>query len=326
MREGLLPELRHGRRRPAAQAEDGAGQRRRRMPPLPEPALPSIARARTASLVTGIGGTGVVTIGALLGMAAHLEGKGVTVLDIDRPRAEGRRRDVPRADRRHARRTSTRRASHGRSRPRDRLRLRSSPPATNAVADASRPHPCRAEQRTHADRGVRQEPELAVPGAAAPRPTIARARATTASTRSTPNTRGRGCSATRSTRIRSCSATPGSGLGAADACVADARDRAERRAGREQQARPSNGAGAPRTTSAAVRKSRRSQGRRPRPTRRAARSFAAHAKALDELIDKRASYLTGYQNDAYADAVPRARVDRCARPRRRSIRSTASAV
>jgi indolepyruvate ferredoxin oxidoreductase len=32
-------------------------------------------------LVTGVGGTGVVTIGALLGMAAHLEGRGVTVLD-----------------------------------------------------------------------------------------------------------------------------------------------------------------------------------------------------------------------------------------------------
>ena len=32
-------------------------------------------------LVTGVGGTGVVTIGALLGMAAHLEGKGVAVLD-----------------------------------------------------------------------------------------------------------------------------------------------------------------------------------------------------------------------------------------------------
>ncbi|TDJ07589.1 MAG: indolepyruvate ferredoxin oxidoreductase family protein [Deltaproteobacteria bacterium] len=33
-------------------------------------------------LVTGIGGSGVVTIGALLGMAAHLEGKGCSVLDV----------------------------------------------------------------------------------------------------------------------------------------------------------------------------------------------------------------------------------------------------
>ncbi len=32
-------------------------------------------------LVTGIGGTGVVTIGAVIGMAAHLEGKGTSVLD-----------------------------------------------------------------------------------------------------------------------------------------------------------------------------------------------------------------------------------------------------
>ncbi|OCC25610.1 indolepyruvate ferredoxin oxidoreductase [Croceicoccus estronivorus] len=33
-------------------------------------------------LVTGIGGAGVVTVGALLGMAAHLEGKGCSVLDV----------------------------------------------------------------------------------------------------------------------------------------------------------------------------------------------------------------------------------------------------
>ena len=33
-------------------------------------------------VASGIGGTGVVTIGALLGMAAHLEGKGVSVLDV----------------------------------------------------------------------------------------------------------------------------------------------------------------------------------------------------------------------------------------------------
>jgi indolepyruvate ferredoxin oxidoreductase len=49
--------------------------------PLPEPALPATDRPY-GILVTGIGGTGVVTIGALLGMAAHIEGKGVTVLDM----------------------------------------------------------------------------------------------------------------------------------------------------------------------------------------------------------------------------------------------------
>jgi indolepyruvate ferredoxin oxidoreductase len=50
-------------------------------PLLPEPALPPMERP-FGILVTGIGGTGVVTIGALLGMAAHVEGKGVTVLDM----------------------------------------------------------------------------------------------------------------------------------------------------------------------------------------------------------------------------------------------------
>jgi len=33
-------------------------------------------------IVTGIGGTGVLTVGALIGMAAHLEGRGCTVLDF----------------------------------------------------------------------------------------------------------------------------------------------------------------------------------------------------------------------------------------------------
>ena len=33
-------------------------------------------------IVTGVGGTGVVTIGAIIGMAAHLEGKGVGMIDM----------------------------------------------------------------------------------------------------------------------------------------------------------------------------------------------------------------------------------------------------
>ena len=48
---------------------------------LAEPAPITLAEPY-AVLVAGVGGTGVVTIGALLGMAAHLEGKGVTVLDM----------------------------------------------------------------------------------------------------------------------------------------------------------------------------------------------------------------------------------------------------
>ncbi len=50
-------------------------------PALPDP-QPAAADSPYGILITGIGGTGVVTVGALLGMAAHLEGKGVSVLDI----------------------------------------------------------------------------------------------------------------------------------------------------------------------------------------------------------------------------------------------------
>ncbi|WP_298922625.1 indolepyruvate ferredoxin oxidoreductase family protein [uncultured Roseobacter sp.] len=48
---------------------------------LPEPALPSLDSPYDL-LVTGVGGTGVITVGALISMAAHLEGKGVSVLDF----------------------------------------------------------------------------------------------------------------------------------------------------------------------------------------------------------------------------------------------------
>ena len=51
------------------------------IPAVPDARVPAIEE-RYAVLVTGIGGTGVVTIGQILGMAAHLEGKAVTVLDM----------------------------------------------------------------------------------------------------------------------------------------------------------------------------------------------------------------------------------------------------
>jgi indolepyruvate ferredoxin oxidoreductase len=48
---------------------------------LPEPMLPAIEKT-FGVIVTGIGGTGIVTIGAILGMAANLEGKGVGIIDM----------------------------------------------------------------------------------------------------------------------------------------------------------------------------------------------------------------------------------------------------
>ena len=47
---------------------------------LPEPRQPSLERPWNI-LLPGVGGSGVTTVGALLGMAAHLESKGCTVLD-----------------------------------------------------------------------------------------------------------------------------------------------------------------------------------------------------------------------------------------------------
>jgi indolepyruvate ferredoxin oxidoreductase len=50
------------------------------LPPIPEPVLP-VAENAWGIVVGGVGGTGVITIGQLLGMAAHLEGKGVVTQD-----------------------------------------------------------------------------------------------------------------------------------------------------------------------------------------------------------------------------------------------------
>lgn len=60
----------------------GIGQVPAALGQLPEPILAKIPEQGTYNiLVTGVGGTGVVTIGALLGMAAHLEGKGASIVD-----------------------------------------------------------------------------------------------------------------------------------------------------------------------------------------------------------------------------------------------------
>lgn len=49
---------------------------------LPEPAIATLADGAFNIMVSGIGGTGVVTVGALLGMAAHLEGLSCSVFDM----------------------------------------------------------------------------------------------------------------------------------------------------------------------------------------------------------------------------------------------------
>lgn len=50
-------------------------------PVLPQPHLPPLDKPY-AIVVAGMGGTGVVTVGALIGTAAHLEGKGCGILDM----------------------------------------------------------------------------------------------------------------------------------------------------------------------------------------------------------------------------------------------------
>ncbi len=47
---------------------------------LPEPEQPDLSRP-WGMVVAGVGGTGVITIGQLLGMAAHIEGKGIVTQD-----------------------------------------------------------------------------------------------------------------------------------------------------------------------------------------------------------------------------------------------------
>jgi indolepyruvate ferredoxin oxidoreductase len=57
-------------------------KREQDFPDLARPLVPAIGGKPYGILVTGVGGTGVVTIGAILGMASHLEGKGCGSIDM----------------------------------------------------------------------------------------------------------------------------------------------------------------------------------------------------------------------------------------------------
>src|SRR6185295_4030384 len=48
---------------------------------VPEPAVVRPEKTQ-GILITGVGGTGIVTVGAILGMAAHLDGLGVGIIDM----------------------------------------------------------------------------------------------------------------------------------------------------------------------------------------------------------------------------------------------------
>ena len=67
-------------RQPSPQAEPGVVAKSKALPPLPLPVLPDCHQPYRI-VVAGVGGTGVITIGQLLGMAAHIEGKGVITQD-----------------------------------------------------------------------------------------------------------------------------------------------------------------------------------------------------------------------------------------------------
>ncbi len=65
-----------------AKVKKGKGVATSEMPvDLPEPEIARI-EGTYGAIITGVGGTGVVTIGAIIGMAAHLEGKGCGVIDM----------------------------------------------------------------------------------------------------------------------------------------------------------------------------------------------------------------------------------------------------
>jgi indolepyruvate ferredoxin oxidoreductase len=51
------------------------------LPDMPDPVLPAITGTHNI-VITGVGGTGVVTIGAVMAMAAHIDGKGAGMMEM----------------------------------------------------------------------------------------------------------------------------------------------------------------------------------------------------------------------------------------------------
>jgi indolepyruvate ferredoxin oxidoreductase len=134
------------------------------------PAAPCPSRSCRAGreawgiVVAGVGGTGVITIGQLLGMAAHIEGKGIVTQDAAGLAQKGgatwshvligAHQDVIR----------TTRVGGGVGRPGHRLRPDRGRWQGNLAAPARRAQPCGAQHQRHAHGRLREEPGLAEPG------------------------------------------------------------------------------------------------------------------------------------------------------------------
>ncbi len=82
--EGFCPSFVtvHGAKPKKAAGIAGASGLAEMLSSLPEPELPDLAKGPRAVLVTGVGGTGVVTISAVLGQAAFIAGQGFGSIDM----------------------------------------------------------------------------------------------------------------------------------------------------------------------------------------------------------------------------------------------------
>ncbi len=133
------------------------------LPAIPEPVLP-VADTAWGIVVGGVGGTGVITIGSLLGMAAHLDGKGVVTQDAGGLAQKGGAtwshvQIANRPEAIYTTKVDTAKAD---------LVIGCDPivaahKATLAVMQPG-PHLCGAELARHADGGVCHQPGLAVSG------------------------------------------------------------------------------------------------------------------------------------------------------------------
>ena len=204
-------------------------------PVLPDPEIPAIEDSYGV-LITGIGGTGVVTIGALMGMAAHIEGKGVTVLDmtglaqkggsvVSHVRIANKPEDI------HAVRIAAGAAD---------LMLACDMVTASGYENMAKISPSKtvAVVNTHEQMngGFAHTPDMTFPAPSRTARPSARRRARTRATSWMPPASPRACSATASPPTCSCWATLGSWVWCRLATVRSRGDRAQRGGGRLQQA------------------------------------------------------------------------------------------